>query len=53
MSKVYSLDRKVDSVQFCKMYLACLNVAEMDAFESFQTKKQYKIIHNLNCMISV
>ena len=32
-----------------KRYLVCLNVAETNTFESFQTKKQYKINHNLNC----
>ena len=32
-----------------KKCLFCLNVAEMDTFESFQTKKQYKINQNLNC----
>ena len=26
-----------------------MNVAETDTFESFQTKKQYKINYNLNC----
>ena len=49
-SKVYPLNAKVVSEK-CngKRYLACLNVSEMDAFESFQAKKQYKINHNLNC----
>ena len=32
-----------------KRCLVCLNFAETDTFESFQTKKQYKINHNLNC----
>ena len=32
-----------------KKCLVCLNVAETDTSESFQTKKQYKINHNLNC----
>ena len=27
----------------------CLNVSETDIFESFQTKRQYKINRNLNC----
>ena len=27
----------------------CLNVSETDVFQSFQTKKQYKINHQLNC----
>ena len=49
-SKVYPLDRKVGSEK-CngKRCLVCLNVVETDTFESFQTKKQYKINHNLNC----
>ena len=49
-SKVYSLDRNVGSEK-CngKGCLACLNVVETDTFESFQTKKQSKINHNLNC----
>ena len=48
-SKVYPLERRVDSEK-CnrKRCLVCLNVAETDTFESFQTKKQYKINHNLN-----
>ena len=49
-SKVYPLDRKVGSEK-CngKRCLVCLNVVETDTFESFQTKKQYKINHSLNC----
>ena len=49
-SKVYPLDRKVGSEK-CngKRCLVCLNVVETDTFESFQTKRQYKINHNLNC----
>ena len=27
----------------------CLNVSETDVFQSFQTKEQYKINHQLNC----
>ena len=27
----------------------CLNVSEADVFQSFQTKEQYKINHQLNC----
>ena len=48
-SKISPLDRKVGSEK-CngKRYLVYLNVAETDAFESFQTKKQCKINHNLN-----
>ena len=29
--------------------LVCLNVSETDVFQSFQTKEQYKINHQLNC----
>ena len=49
-SKVYPLDRKVGSEK-CngKRCLICLNVAETDTFESFRTKKQYKINYNFNC----
>ena len=49
-SKVYPLDRKVGSEK-CngKRCLVCLNVAETNTFDLFQTKKQYKINHNLNC----
>ena len=49
-SKVHPLDRKVGSEK-CngKRCLVCLNVAETDTFKLFQTKKQYKINHNLNC----
>ena len=49
-SKVYPLERKTGSEK-CngKRCLVCLNIAETDTFESFQTKKQYKINHNLNC----
>ena len=49
-SKVYSLERKIGSEK-CngKWCLVCLNVAETDTFGSFQTKKQCKINHNLNC----
>ena len=32
-----------------KLCLVCLNVPETDTFESFQTKKQYKINHNSYC----
>ena len=49
-SKVYPLDRKVDSEKRNgKRCLVCLNVAKTYTFESFQTKKQYKINRNLNC----
>ena len=49
-SKVYLLERKIGSEK-CngKKGLVCLNVAETDTFESFQTKKKYKINHNFNC----
>ena len=32
-----------------KRCLGCLNVSETDVFQSFQTKKQYKINDQLNC----
>ena len=49
-SNVYPLERKTSSEK-CngKRCLVCLNIAETDTFKSFQTKKQYKINHNLNC----
>ena len=40
-SKVYPLNRK--------RCLVFLTVSETDTFESFQTKKQYKINRNFNC----
>ena len=36
-------------VYFGKRCLVCLNVSEVDTFESFQTKKQCKTNRNLNC----
>ena len=49
-SKVYPLERKSGSEKYNgKRYLVCLNVAESDTIESFQTKKQYKINQKLNC----
>ena len=49
-SKVYPLERKICSEKYNgKRCLVCLNVAETDTFESFQTKKQYRINHKLNC----
>ena len=49
-SKVYPLERKVGSEnRNGKRCLVCVNVTETDTFESFQTKKQYKINYNLNC----
>ena len=49
-SKVYPLDRKVGSEKCNGRHcLVCLNVSETDTFESFKTKKQYKINRNLNC----
>ena len=45
-SKIYPLERKVGSEKCkSKRCLACLNVF----FQSFQTKEQYKINHQLNC----
>ena len=49
-SKVYPLERKICPEKYNgKRCLVCLNVAETDTFESFQTKKQYRINHKLNC----
>ena len=49
-SKIYPLERKVGSEKCkSKRCLVCLNVSETDVFQSFQTKKQYKINHQLNC----
>ena len=49
-SEIYSLERKVGSEKCkSKRCLVCSNVSEMDVFQSFQTKKQYKINHQLNC----
>ena len=49
-STIYSLERKVVS-ENCKSKrcLVCLNVSETDIFQSFQTKEQNKINHQLNC----
>ena len=49
-SKIYPLEIKVGSKK-CKgkCCLVCLNVSEADVFQSFQTKEQYKINHQLNC----
>ena len=49
-SKNYPLERKVGSEKCkSKRCLVCLNVSETDVFQSFQTKEQYKINHQLNC----
>ena len=49
-SKIYPLERKVGSEKcIIKRCLVCLNVSETDVFQSFQTKEQYKINHQLNC----
>ena len=49
-SKIYPLERKVGSEKCkSKRCLVCLNVSETDVFQSFQTKEQYKINHQLNC----
>ena len=49
-SKIYALERKVSSEKCnSKRCLMCLNVSETDLFQSFQTKEQYKINHQLNC----
>ena len=49
-SKIYPLERKVGSKKFkSKRCLVCLNVSETDVFQSFQTKEQYEINHQLSC----
>ena len=49
-SKIYPLERKVGSEKCkSKRCLVCLNVSETDVVQSFQTKEQYKINHQLNC----
>ena len=49
-SKIYPLERKVGSKKCkSKRCLVYLNVSEADVFQSFQTKEQYKINHQLNC----
>ena len=49
-SKVYPLERTVGSSKCgSKRCQVCLNVSETDIFESFQTKRQYKINHHLDC----
>ena len=50
ITKVYPLKGTVDSSKCdSKRCRVCLNISETDIFESFQTKKQYKINHHLNC----
>ena len=47
-SKIYSLERKISSEKCnSKLCLVCLNVNKTEIFQSFQTKKQYKIKHQL------
>ena len=49
-SKVYPLERPLGSSKCgSKRCQVCLNVSETNIFESFQTKKQYKINHHLDC----
>ena len=49
-SKVYPLKRTMGSSKCgSKRCQVCLNVSETNIFESFQTKKQYKINHHLDC----
>ena len=49
-SKIYLLGRKVVSEKCkSKRCLVCLNVSETNVLQSFPTKKQYKINHQLNC----
>ena len=49
-SKVYPLERTAGSSKYgskrCQVYL---NVSETDIFESFQTKRQYKINYHHDC----
>ena len=49
-SKTYPLERKVGSEK-CKSNCCflCLNISETNVFQSFQTKKQYKKNHQINC----
>ena len=49
-SKIYPVKRKV-GFEKCKSKrcLVYLNVSETDVFQSFQTKEQCKINHQLNC----
>ena len=47
---VYPLEGTVDSPKCgSKRCQVCLNFSEIYIFESFQTKRQYKINHHLNC----
>ena len=49
-SKVCPLERTVGSSKCdSKRFQVCLNVSETNIFETFQTKKQYKINHHLDC----
>ena len=49
-SKIYPPERKVGSKKCkSKRCLVCLNVFEMDVFQSFQTNGHYKINHKLIC----
>ena len=49
-SKIYPLEKEVCSEKCeSKRCLVCLNVSEVDVFQSFQTKEQYKTNHQLNC----
>ena len=47
---IYPLERKIRSGK-CKSThcLLCLNISEMYLFQLYQTRKQYKINHQLNC----
>ena len=48
--KVYPLERTMDSPKCgSKRCQFCLNFSETYISESFQTKRQYKINHHLNC----
>ena len=57
MSKIYPLERAMrSSKRGSKRCQVCLNVSEINIFESFKKKKQYKINHylgyNNKCLIS-
>ena len=49
-SKIYRLEIKFGSKKCnSKRCLVCLNVSEINIFQSLQTQEQYKINHQLNC----
>ena len=49
-SKVYPLERRVGSSKCgSKRFRVFLNISESDLFESFQTKRHYKVNHYISC----